>query len=51
MIVQIDFGRKVYNSPWNIEVVQRMSQADVKYVRVLPKDKIYRNIFEAGVSR
>ncbi|CAB3986782.1 Hypothetical predicted protein, partial [Paramuricea clavata] len=24
-----------------------MSQSDVKYVRVLPKDKIYRNIFEA----
>jgi hypothetical protein len=28
-----------------------MSQGDVKYVRVLPKDKIYRNIFEAEVRK
>ena len=27
-----------------------MSQGDVKYARVLLKDKIYRNIFEAEVS-
>ena len=26
-----------------------MSQGDLSYVRVLPKDKIYRNIFEAEV--
>ncbi len=28
-----------------------MSQGDVKYVRQLPKDKIYRNIFEAEVRK
>ena len=27
-----------------------MSQGDVKYARALPKDKIYRKIFEAEVS-
>ena len=36
-----------------VEIVNRegiMSQGDVKYVRQLPKDRVYRNIFEAEVG-
>ena len=51
MIVKILFLNE--NGTFHVEIVnleQRMSQGDVKYVRQLPKDKVYRNIFEAEVS-
>ena len=51
MIVKILFLNE--NGTFHVEIVnleQRMSQGDVKYVRQLPNDKVYRNIFEAEVS-
>jgi hypothetical protein len=52
MILEILFLKE--KCTFHVEIANwkdKMSQGDVKYVRVLPKDKIYRNIFEAEVRK